>query len=60
MGRGMRLSPETGKKDCLILDFVSSDKDNKGAVSVLTFLDLDPLEVVEGLSRITKSCQPAQ
>lgn len=42
IGRGMRLSPQTGKKDCLILDLVGSC--SKGLVCAPTLFGLDPLE----------------
>ncbi|KAJ7783732.1 P-loop containing nucleoside triphosphate hydrolase protein [Mycena maculata] len=42
IGRGMRLSPGTGKKDCRIIDFVDSASRVSGIVSVPTLFGLDP------------------
>ncbi|KAJ7244750.1 P-loop containing nucleoside triphosphate hydrolase protein [Mycena haematopus] len=42
IGRGMRLSPKTGKKDCRIIDFVDSASRVSGIVSVPTLFGLDP------------------
>ncbi|KIP11377.1 hypothetical protein PHLGIDRAFT_83369 [Phlebiopsis gigantea 11061_1 CR5-6] len=47
IGRGMRLSPETGKKDCHIIDFVDSTNRVPGIVSVPTLFGLDPSEVID-------------
>ena len=44
----MRLSPETGKKDCHIIDFVDSTNRVPGVVSVPTLFGLDPSEVIDG------------
>ena len=48
IGRGMRLSPGTGKQDCHIIDFVESTKRVVGVVSAPTLLGLDPTTVVDG------------
>ncbi|CAK5280205.1 unnamed protein product [Mycena citricolor] len=42
IGRGMRLSPDTGKKDCRIIDFVDSTSRVSGVVSLPTLYGLDP------------------
>ncbi|KAJ7125631.1 P-loop containing nucleoside triphosphate hydrolase protein [Mycena crocata] len=42
IGRGMRLSPGTGKQDCRIIDFVDSASRVSGIVSVPTLFGLDP------------------
>ncbi|KAJ6604602.1 P-loop containing nucleoside triphosphate hydrolase protein [Mycena vulgaris] len=42
IGRGMRLSPSTGKQDCRIIDFVDSASRVSGIVSVPTLFGLDP------------------
>ncbi|KZT30598.1 P-loop containing nucleoside triphosphate hydrolase protein [Neolentinus lepideus HHB14362 ss-1] len=48
IGRGMRLSPETGKDDCLVIDFVDSTSRVAGVVCVPTLFGLDPSEVIDG------------
>lgn len=45
IGRGMRRSPETGKEDCRIIDFVESTKRVTGVVSTPTLFGLDPGEI---------------
>lgn len=45
IGRGMRLSPETGKTDCRIIDFVDSMTRVSGVVSIPTLFGLDPAEI---------------
>ncbi|TFK77148.1 P-loop containing nucleoside triphosphate hydrolase protein [Pluteus cervinus] len=45
IGRGMRLSPSTGKEDCRIIDFVDSTERSGGAMSVPSLFGLDPLAV---------------
>ncbi|KAH9065966.1 P-loop containing nucleoside triphosphate hydrolase protein [Lactarius vividus] len=47
IGRGMRLSPGTGKQDCHIIDFVDSMKRVVGVVSAPTLLGLDPTTIVD-------------
>ncbi|KAJ7487550.1 P-loop containing nucleoside triphosphate hydrolase protein [Mycena galericulata] len=42
IGRGMRLSPATGKQDCRVIDFVDSASRVSGIVSVPTLFGLDP------------------
>ena len=44
----MRLSPETGKEDCHIIDFVDSASRHNGVVSVPTLFGLDPVEIIDG------------
>ncbi|KAJ4486068.1 P-loop containing nucleoside triphosphate hydrolase protein [Lentinula aciculospora] len=45
IGRGMRLSPDTGKKDCRIIDFVDSANRVSGIVSTPTLFGLDPADL---------------
>ncbi|TFK41214.1 P-loop containing nucleoside triphosphate hydrolase protein [Crucibulum laeve] len=45
IGRGMRLSPDTGKADCRIIDFVDSTTRVAGVVSIPTLFGLDPSEL---------------
>ncbi|RPD82473.1 P-loop containing nucleoside triphosphate hydrolase protein [Lentinus tigrinus ALCF2SS1-7] len=45
IGRGMRLSPTTGKEDCRIIDFVDSYDRVGGVVSAPTLFGLDPAEL---------------
>ncbi|PIL31885.1 transporter [Ganoderma sinense ZZ0214-1] len=47
IGRGMRLSPATGKKDCRIIDFVDSEERVAGVVSMPTLFGLDPSELTD-------------
>ncbi|GAA5917069.1 hypothetical protein JCM8208_004642 [Rhodotorula glutinis] len=49
IGRGLRLSPDTGKRDCLIIDVVSNCV-NVGIVCTPTLLGLDPADVAQGRS----------
>ena len=44
----MRLSPETGKQDCRVIDFVDSQNRVAGVVSVPTLLGLDPSDIIDG------------
>ena len=44
----MRLSPQTGKEDCHIIDFVDSTSRVSGIVSTPTLFGLHPDEVIEG------------
>ncbi|KAF5337268.1 hypothetical protein D9611_003163 [Ephemerocybe angulata] len=45
IGRGMRLSPGTGKKDCHIIDYVDTVNRMPGVMSVPTLLGLDPMQL---------------
>ncbi|CDW97627.1 hypothetical protein [Sporisorium scitamineum] len=45
IGRGLRLSPKTGKKDCLVLDIVGNIE--KGVVCTPTLFGLDAEDVIE-------------
>lgn len=45
IGRGMRLSPSTGKEDCRIIDFVESISRIDGVVSIPSLIGLDPSEI---------------
>ncbi|KAJ7706233.1 P-loop containing nucleoside triphosphate hydrolase protein [Mycena rosella] len=47
IGRGMRLSPGTGKTDCRIIDFVDSATRVSGIISVPTLFGLDPDATIE-------------
>ncbi|KZT02640.1 P-loop containing nucleoside triphosphate hydrolase protein [Laetiporus sulphureus 93-53] len=47
IGRGMRLSPDTGKKDCMIIDFVDSLDTIPGVICTPTLFGLDPSEVID-------------
>lgn len=51
IGRGMRLSPQTGKNDCHIIDFVDSTSRVPGIVSTPTLFGLNPDELIEGYSQ---------
>lgn len=48
IGRGLRLSPETGKQDCLVLDLVGGY--DKGIVHAPSLVGLDPLIELDGES----------
>lgn len=48
IGRGLRLSPQTGKVDCLVLDLVGNIE--RGVVCTPTLFGLDPSEGIDGLS----------
>lgn len=58
IGRGMRLSPSTGKTDCRIMDFVDvSTKLN--VVSLPSLFGLDPAEIEdEGMAFILITFAP--
>ncbi|KAK0478204.1 P-loop containing nucleoside triphosphate hydrolase protein [Armillaria novae-zelandiae] len=45
IGRGMRLSPETGKEDCRIIDFVDSNTRVAGVISTPSLFGLNPNEI---------------
>ncbi|CAA7258701.1 unnamed protein product [Cyclocybe aegerita] len=45
IGRGMRLSPQTHKEDCHIIDFVDTNSRVGGVVSIPTLFGLDPNEM---------------
>ena len=44
----MRLSPDTGKEDCHVIDFVDSTSKLPGVVSVPTLFGLDPSTSIDG------------
>lgn len=44
----MRLSPNTGKEDCRIIDFVDSSNRVDGVISTPTLFGLDPDEEIDG------------
>ena len=62
IGRGMRLSPATGKVDCHIIDFVDITTRIPGVVCTPTLFGLDPSEVVDSkvlpaaMSSIPQNC----
>jgi ATP-dependent helicase IRC3 len=44
----MRQSPDSGKADCRVIDFVDSFSRVPGVVSTPTLFGLDPSEVIDG------------
>lgn len=50
IGRGTRRSLETGKVDCLVLDYVSAAEGARGAVCAPTLFGLDPREAMDEVS----------
>jgi ATP-dependent helicase IRC3 len=44
----VRLSPDTGKQDCHVIDFVDSMSRVVGIVSAPTLFGLDPTTVLDG------------
>lgn len=52
LGRGLRLSPASGKVDCLALDLVAS-KRSVDLVNVATLFGLEPLEPIQGMSPLS-------
>ena len=50
----MRLSPETGKQNCRIIDFVDVLDRMPGVVSTPTLFGLDPSEVVDSKPHLPK------
>lgn len=46
----MRLSPNTGKQDCHVIDFVDSTTRIVGIVNAPTLFGLNPETVVDGAS----------
>ncbi|KAI0094834.1 P-loop containing nucleoside triphosphate hydrolase protein [Irpex rosettiformis] len=53
IGRGMRLSPQTGKINCHIIDFVDTFGRVSGVASVPHLFGLDPSEIIDGKSIFT-------
>ncbi|GJJ13898.1 hypothetical protein Clacol_008155 [Clathrus columnatus] len=49
IGRGMRLSPDTNKTDCHIIDFVDSVSRIPGIISIPTLFGLDIDEDIQGM-----------
>ncbi|KAF8577888.1 P-loop containing nucleoside triphosphate hydrolase protein [Ramaria rubella] len=47
IGRGMRLSPQTGKEDCRIIDFVDSTSRVSGIISTPTLFGLESEDEIE-------------
>ncbi|KAG8916856.1 hypothetical protein FRC01_002836, partial [Tulasnella sp. 417] len=60
IGRGMRLSPNTGKTDCRIIDFVDSLNRVGGIVSAPTLFGLEPDEVVDASEEDSGSLESPQ
>ncbi|KAI0669814.1 P-loop containing nucleoside triphosphate hydrolase protein [Trametes maxima] len=60
IGRGMRLSPGTGKEDCRVIDFVDSEERVAGVISFPTLLGLDPSEFneEETLDNVAECLEP--
>jgi len=56
----MRLSPDTGKQDCRIVDFVDSQNRVSGVVSLPTLLGLDPSEIIDDESLTSLEERAAQ
>jgi len=52
LGRGLRLSPETGKKDCLVIDLVGSGGSAGGVVCTPTLFGVDPDADIESESSL--------
>jgi ATP-dependent helicase IRC3 len=57
IGRGMRLSPATGKKDCMVLDLVGNSE--RGVVCTPTLFGLDP-ESIDGERRVPSAAFRSQ
>ena len=53
IGRGMRLSPETGKQDCHVIDLVDSVTRVAGIMSTPSLFGLDPSELIDGWSQFS-------
>jgi hypothetical protein len=48
IGRGMRLSPNSGKQDCHVIDLVDSTSRIIGIVNAPTLFGLDPASMIDG------------
>lgn len=48
IGRGLRLSPHTGKQDCLVIDLLGSAEKSGGMVCTPTLFGLDPDTEING------------
>ncbi|GAA6008126.1 hypothetical protein JCM10207_007038 [Rhodosporidiobolus poonsookiae] len=48
LGRGLRLSPDSGKEDCLVIDLVGNSASSGGVVCTPTLFGLDPNDPIEG------------
>jgi len=55
----MRLSPETEKEDCQIIDFVDIAGRTPGLVSTPILFGLDPSEIVDGNTHSFSSLRKA-
>ncbi len=55
IGRGMRLSPETGKQNCLVLDLVGNVEKGDGVVCTPTLFGLSADEAIDGERRSHES-----
>ena len=54
----MRLSPETGKEDCHIIDYVDSVNRVSGVMSVPTLFGLDPMKLNLESKSVTQLLPP--
>ncbi|GAA6024337.1 hypothetical protein JCM11491_000381 [Sporobolomyces phaffii] len=52
LGRGLRLSPETGKRDCLVIDLVGGGARAGGMVCTPTLFGVDPEVEIEGQTTV--------
>ncbi|GAA5873706.1 hypothetical protein JCM8547_002680 [Rhodosporidiobolus lusitaniae] len=50
LGRGLRLSPDTGKQDCLLIDLVGNSTSSSGVICTPTLFGLNPEEKIDGAS----------
>lgn len=48
LGRGLRLSPATGKTSCLVIDLIGNSSAVGGVVCTPTLFGLDPGTLIEG------------
>ncbi|GAA5962963.1 hypothetical protein JCM3765_006731 [Sporobolomyces pararoseus] len=62
LGRGLRLSPETGKEDCLVIDMVASGERAGGMVCTPSLFGVDPEADIEGqsTSQLRRSAEARQ
>ena len=48
LGRGLRLSPASGKRDCLLIDMIAFTRNPEALVCTPTLFGLDPLSEIDG------------
>ena len=48
LGRGLRLSPAAGKRDCLLIDMIAFTRNPEALVCTPTLFGLDPLSEIDG------------